>query len=620
MRFPSRETRLALRFGLVQPLAGALGLLALASFFPLRLDQRNFQDLRRAAHLPVPRGVPYIFVSAGDDGPAYRFAGYALHNLAYPRHAALWLHLTGGDPAGRGLRLDPQGRLWRAGTPSAVDARALAPFAGGVVLYDDDATRAQAERRLPLLASLAHAHVLAAPGPSFMRRAWRSEFSPTRVARLTALLGVAACVGAWLSLALPAAWAWSAAPLATAALLFVALSGAQVLPWRAPGAWPFALWAVCLAALVLRLKRDAGGVPTWPRAPRREAALLVTALGFSAALFVARLDFDEDAHSHWLLQARSYYDLGRHVPEALRDGHIHAATYPFAYSEALALAAWAADLDTARFFWLDLDTALALLFYRLGIAALAVSTLGLLALHLLHLAPRSGLPLAGVALMVTFFPSFQGRHLAAETLLLPLLAGALLLLASGRAPLVALGLFVGGVGTLVKLEAGLLFAAVVLPWICVRPRAGRVAALVALGAGLAPTLVWRATLEVGNPVYVAPTLATLGQVLPLAPRVALDCLQVLLRENLAWPLLLALPLATAFSLSRRASSMPAWRLLVVPASVYVSVALLASIYLFTTLPRTWQIEVSFPRLLLLPLFSALLYALEALAPESEAAR
>ncbi len=614
MAFPWRAARQTLRIGLVWPFLGACALLTLASLLPVRLDERNFQDLRRAASLPVPRGVPYLFVSADDAGPAYRFAGYALHNLAYPRHEALWLHLAGGANPGRGLLLDEQGRLWRSGGGHEVDARTLAPYASGVVLYDAASTRAEAQRRLPALRNVAHVDVLAPPGPSFVRRAWRSEWSLTRLARLTALLGVAACVGHALSLWTgTAATAWAATPLATLAVLLVGLSVSQLLPVRAPGHLPFALWLAGLTTLTLLQRRMRGPSAPW-RLGRLSLASAACALAFGAALFVARLDFDEDAHSHWLLQARSYYDLGRHVPEALRDGHVHAATYPFGYSQVLGLAAWAAALDTSRFLWLDLDTSLALLFYRLGVAALAMGTLALLGTHLARRAPGLGLSWAGLALVLAFFPTFQGRHLAAETVLLPCLSGALLLLASGEPALVALGLFAGGAATLLKLEGGLLFAVVVLPWAVARAPLRR-GALLALLIGCLPTLVWRAALQVANPVYLTPTPDVLRSALPLLPSVAWQCLQVMLRENLLWPLALALPLAVVWRLARRPATLPAWRLLSVPLASVASVALLASIYLFTTLPRAWQIEVSFARLLLLPLFSALVYALESLTPE-----
>ncbi len=109
------------------------------------------------------------------------------------------------------------------------------------------------------------------------------------------------------------------------------------------------------------------------------------------------------------------------------------------------------------------------------------------------------------------------------------------------------------------------------------------------------------------------------QALPLVPRVAFECAQVVLKEDLAWPFL-ALLLAAAWRLHGRAPEQPAWRALAVPASVFVAAAALGSIYLFTTLPRAWQIEVSYPRLLLLPLFSALLFALETLARDESRAR
>ncbi len=616
--FPAYPWRLVLlRSTLVLPATGAAALLALASLFPLRLERRNFQDLARAAD--SPRGVPQVFVSAGDDPAAYRFAGYALHNLAYPRPEALWLRLS-GTARGRGLRLDEHGRVWRAAGSGEepFDTAALpALVSAGSVLYDADATRVEAERRLPLLARAAHAGVIAPQPSGFARRAPSSAFSVVRLMRLSALVGIATTLVALLRCAgASAAVARAASAPVALALLLVTLSLSQVLPLRAPGVWPYVVWSACAATLALR--RPDGRPPAWrSRSARGAGVAALFVLACAAALFVARLDFDEDAHSHWLLQARAYFDAGRHVPETLRDAHIHAATYPYGYSQALALCAWAADLDPERFLWLDDGTGLALLLYRLGVAALAVSALGLLAAHLRDLGARLGLTLAGPALVLTLFPVFQGRHLAAETLLLPLFAAALLLITSGgqagRGGLVALGLFVAGATTLVKLEGALLLGACVLPWALSRRVPGRARQAAALALGLLPTLVWRATLEVANPVYVTPTPVALAQALPVLPQVLLWCAQAVLRENLGWPLLVALPLAAAWRVRHRAVGDVPWRALLVPVSIYAGALALAAIYLFTTLPRAWQIEVSYPRLLLVPLFSALLYALETLA-------
>ena len=175
----------------------------------------------------------------------------------------------------------------------------------------------------------------------------------------------------------------------------------------------------------------------------------------------------------------------------------------------------------------------------------------------------------------------------------------------------AIALFVAAAASLVKLEAALLLLAVVLPWFIGgemrRAARGRLmSGFVVLVAAALPALIWKLTLPIADTIYTAPAV-NFSVIVSVYSRAA----TVLLKNDRFLLFFGALPLAALFNWRRRRR----WLDLVVPLSVWGACAGLAAIYIFTTLPRMWQIDVSYPRLVLLPAFSALLYCLAVFLPE-----
>lgn len=620
------------RWSLFYPALAALAALGVASLFPVDIAQRNFQDQNRVSSLALPRGVPYLFVSAGADPLAYRFAGYVLHNLGYPAQERAWVVLSRAESdRGRGaLELDEGGQLsFVAHTGLGyVPPETLAPYVeNGMVLFDTEEVRAEAERRLPLLKTARRGQVIAPFAPATLP--WRSPqslFTPTRIMRMTALLGLVLTLYPLILLRLPVAWrspglaAALAGPAAVAAVLW-SCSWSQVAPLAAPGGWVFLAWA-CAGAGLWQTLRTQTELKTSMSVPMGYAGIGVCVVFLS--VFLLRSDFDEDTHTHWMIMARSYYALGYHAPDRLVS-HIHAATYPFGWAEVMSVCAWVADLPRSSFLELNEGTSLALLVYRTTLALLSLSAVGAAAAFLMLAAPASRLWLAAWALFPALFPVLTGQHVGAESLLLPLMATSMTTVWAGRragsAGLLTLGLFLGAVATLVKLEAGFLFALVVLPWTLTPGAAGMLrgsgdkAAALALGAGLVPALLWRLTLSVANTVYVWPTLGSVRAVLAFVAPTYLRCLLVIVKGTDALLLCAALPAATLLRFQRaRLRAGSPFVELAVPISIAAACVGLASFYLFSTLPRAWQIDVSYGRLLLLPSWSAVLYCLDGLLP------
>ena len=128
-------------------------------------------------------------------------------------------------------------------------------------------------------------------------------------------------------------------------------------------------------------------------------------------------------------------------------------------------------------------------------------------------AEKSALWIPALVILMLLIPTTAGKHIAAETILFPMLAASIILIATGRRcsvdGLTALGLLVGGVATLVKWEAGLIFAVGVLPWLfpLAASKAGRFSkssivvwpAVTALAC--LPVLIWKATLPIHNQFF-----------------------------------------------------------------------------------------------------------------------
>ncbi len=605
--------------------------LAVASVMPFRLDHRNFQAQRRAASLALPRGVPYLFISLDADTRSRHFALYALSTLAFPSPEVCWLvpvEAASHDGAQGAALAGLDGSVQHAsGAQLALESY----LANGVVLYESQAARSAMEARVPALQAARLARVIDPPANSpITLRLPSSEFSALRLARVAAIAGVAACLaGALFTMfagrpgALLACFA--AGAVGGPAVLAWFLSWAQYLPLRAPGVWPYAAWAASAGALwaSLRRRHQPDLLEAIVRVSRRDRLLLVTAVGVGlglCGLYLLRLDFDEDAHCHWLLMARSYFLRGRHLPELLQQ-HVSAASYPFAYGSLLALCGWLADSTPATFMSISPDTAVALLAYRVIVAGLDLGLLGAL-VWLLGLAEESlRYPVAAAALAFLFFPILQGQHSAADQLLFPLLAAAVLFLEGGRrlqrAGVVALGLVLAGVATFVRIEGGLLALMTAGPWLLGQllasegePRWRRPGAwLAALTLGLLPTVLWKSTLTVTNTNFVWPSVEGAARQAVAAPRLWSTAGLILLREGWLPLLLVALPVAWLWSLGRGKGLASRVRDSLVPLATYACVAGFPAVYLFSTTDPVWHLRVSYARLLMLPLFSALVAVL-----------
>jgi len=183
---------------------------------------------------------------------------------------------------------------------------------------------------------------------------------------------------------------------------------------------------------------------------------------------------------------------------------------------------------------------------------------------------------------------------------------------SGRRWLVPFGLFVAGAGTLLKLEAMLLLCVVLLPWAfrafeTLPSKSTAWHSLVAVTLGLLPTVLWRLTLEVDNPVYAWPTWSGFLEKVPALPGIYLACIKLVIKGNLLLLLTLLPVVATAYAQRAGVGSFGMW---LVPASIWACLAGLPVIYLFSSLPHVQQIQTSFLRLLFLPTFSATLLLFE----------
>src|SRR5262245_30720434 len=215
-------------------------------------------------------------------------------------------------------------------------------------------------------------------------------------------------------------------------------------------------------------------------------------------------------------------------------------------------------------------------------------------------------------------PTTAGKHIAAETILFPMLAASIILIATGRRcsvdGLTALGLLVGGMATLVKWEAGLIFAVGVLPWLfpLAASKAGRLSksSIVVWSAvtvlACLPAVIWKVTLTIHNQFFgsVDKVLSSAGQFTELAGAAA----RIMLDDGRLILFLLLLPCALVFQLRAK----PRWPAFSVPASVAALLIGWIAVFLFSNLPPLANLETSYSRLIMIPTFSAILYCSDAL--------
>ena len=468
----------------------------------------------------------------------------------------------------------------------------------------------------------------------FVFAAPRPEFSPVRILRLSLILGaLLSCAMVFANSAMaarPAGEYW----IGAAAGLVVGI-GAQI--WLASfswQAWPFLLAAQWVTGIFLL--RHAPMIPLVRLT--NAAACAAAMLAISLAVFLVRLDFDGDVFTHWLPMARSFYHLGHHDPSTLlAQGSTHAATYPPGYGIFLAMTMWAVDMGTTGSYLPGADSSLAILYYRLAIWVLNMAFFGLLAGYFIRQSPpRSWLWLAGLALVTGAIPTLRGTHVAAETLLFPLLGSALVLFvaSSGRpdrddeplrmnassavpfSPALALaGIAIAGSATLLKCEVPVLVSAVFAPWFLVllartpKMRSPHFLATTALigAASIAPTIIWKAGLHIENDFFQTPSLAALWNRRAEWFSLLIAAVTFLLKSPLWIPLFLLLPAGWILGIRQGFQ----WSGLLIPAATALLFFAFVSMYLFSNWPtKILHVEQSLDRLSFLSAFSCILYFLE----------
>lgn len=635
----------ALWFGVLLPLLGTVALLAAGTIWPFRLDHRTLQDLHRVQDAGLPTANAHILFLTRDNSlensKTYQFA---LKLLAFPKGKILWAALaesSNGPWYGDVVAVDSAGIVQpmvestsnSAKLPVFDHVRPEAELLSGeeYVLYDSTETRSRFEERWPFLREAGRATVLKSAGKesAFTHRSIKSVFSIARLFRLTALLAGGsslAFVLLWV-LPLPQSQRWLA--VGGAIMLGVGLNFglAYLLQWLSPKLTHFGPVFVCIGSLIVSLacvlltSARETSLP-WP-ARRGSWLVLGYALGAYLFLFLLRHNFDGDFFYNWLPQARNHYLHGEHDPvSVLRDtGTTQGATYPPGYGISLSLLFWAMDLDPSTSFLCSEETSFAILTYRLLIWMLNTALMLLLGSYLAALnGGRPTLWILGMGLTLLLLPSTAGAHIAAETLLFPLLASAVILIAAGRnlsqGGLTTIGLVVGALATLVKWEGAILFLGGVLPWLLapLRQRSGRptmrelLAWAAVLLLALTPVLLWKVTLKVHNDFFSPVTWQGFWSGLPRLPPFVQAALR-LTWENGRLVVLLALPLAFL----ARCAGGSSWSAAVIPVSVYALSIAWVVIFLFANIYPLIYLETSYHRLIMLPTFSAVLYGCEALA-------
>jgi hypothetical protein len=632
--------------GVLGPILATVLLCTLGSLWPIRLDYRSLQDLHKLEGLGLPQSSGrFLFLSRDNSMESARTATFALNQLTFPGGSLDWAALKeacdGPWTVGFfGVDLDGQSykpRVLASGVLSwipddAARKLALADTREAYVIFDSQTTRQAFETRWPFLKQAAHVSVLPDTVVKYARRPFASEFTVARVVRIAAVMGTFFAVFLVL-IQLPflkRAPAVVSAAVATFLALGVNIWLAYLIQWISPALvrWtPSLLWLFGLLAafsLYPRARHWRSEEPVWQFSPPSASGR--TALTFClfayGLLFLARLDFDGDFFNNWLPQGRFFYFLGRHDPSLIaQHGLTQAASYPPGYGILLSTVMWMTGMNPTASFLPGMDSSFAILIYRLLVLALNLSLFLLIAAYLKRLGEeKSAFWIPALVILMLLIPTTAGQHIATETILFPMLAASIILIATGRRcavdGLTALGLLVGGMATMLKWEAGLTFAVGVLPWLfpLAASKAGRLSksSIVVWPAVTAltclPALIWRATLPIDNQFFgsfnIARLLASAHQFAGLAGAAA----RMMRDDGRLILFLLALPCALIFQFRAK----PGWPALLVPASIAALLIGWIAVFLFSNLDSLTQLETSYSRLIMIPTFSAILYGADAL--------
>jgi hypothetical protein len=633
--------------GIVGPALAALLLCTLGSLWPIRLDYRSLQDLHKLEALRLPQSSGrFLFLSRDNSMESARTATFALKQLAFPGGSVNWAALKeacdGPWTVGFfGVDLDGQSY-----TPATLASGvlswipddgprnlALADTREAYVIFDSQGTRQAFETRWPFLKQAAHVSVLPdTKVMSFARRPFASEFTAARVVRIAAVMGIFFAV--FLVLIQVPFLRRTPAVVSASVATFLALGMniwlAYLIQWISPALvrWtPSLLWLVgLLAALSLypRAWRWRSEELLWQFSPRSASGriALTFCLVAYALLFLARLDFDGDFFNNWLPQGRFFYFLGRHDPSLIaQQGLMQTASYPPGYGILLSTVMWMTGMNPTTSFLPGMDSSFAILIYRLLVLALNLSLFLLIAAYLKRLgAEKCALWIPALVILMLLIPTTAGKHIASETILFPMLAASIILIATGRRcsvdGLTSLGLLVGGMATLVKWEAGLIFAVGVLPWLfpLAASKAGRLSKssivvwLAVTALACLPALIWKATLPIHNQFFgsvdVARLLASPYQFAGLAGTAA----RMMLDDGRLILFLIVLPCALVFQLRAK----PRWPAVLMPACIAALLIGWIAVFLFSNSNPLTHLETSYSRLIMIPTFSAILYCADAL--------
>lgn len=636
-------------FGLVAPLLTAMALCTIGSIYPVRLDHRALQDLLRLQNTSLPQSSgDFVFLSRDNSIESARAATFGLKQLTFPNGSIYWVALKEqctGPWTSTFLGVDADGNLfapavnaasemqWRAALPLSIeDQRRMVQQP---LVFDSRSTQASFEQRWPFLKQAGNIVVLSeAPQvTAFALRRPANEFTLTRIVRITTIMGSYLAIVLVLYQLntlkrLNAGFIWGGAVfLAVGVNLWLT----YLLQWILPGSvqWgSLMLWLGLLVLAYLLANHQKDQLPiSRPhtvdvKLPQSTKLFLLYGVFAYTAVFLIRLDFDGDFFNNWLPQGRFHYLLGRHDPSAIiSQGFVQAASYPPGYGILLSKLMWASGMNPVASFLIGADSSFAILLYRLLILALNLALFLILGIYLSRLDPyRSRTWLAFLLLTMLLLPTTAGAHIASETLLLPMLGAAIVMIAAGRnlqAPgLTTMGVMVGGTATLIKWEAALLLTLAVLPWLAVTlypgteklSRAVRVTWIGVLFAGLLPMFVWKAKLQVQNEFFVPVTWSRLMSSMPNLPGLAKHALRLLFDDGRLMLLLFGLPGAILLRFRRR----PRWSTLLAPLCAVSLFVGWVVVFLFTdNAPQTYLLT-SYSRLVMVPTFGLILYCAEAL--------
>ena len=610
----------------------------------MRLDARALQDLSKVQSLGLPQSSgQFVFLSRDNGIESARIATFGLRQLAFPDGAVFWAALKEqcNGPWSGGFAAVDQGGAAFVPTKGAVEGPPWAPapeqadearerITTSFVVYDSPATRALFEQRWPFLKASERAAVVTdAPAASTFRlRRPASEFTLTRIARMASIIG--SFVVGWLFLiqlpSLERSGAWLISSTAIFLSLGLNISLGYLLQWVSPAIthWSSAvLWAgLLLAALFVSLKREQrGGAPAFHLPSSRTARfVLVYCVAVYLLLFLVGLDFDGDFFNNWLPQGRFHYLLGRHDPTViLGQGSMQGASYPPGYGIVLSSLMWMSGMPRAESFLIGPESSFAILIYRLFIFVLNAALLLLVAMYLRQL--EAGQPAAWVACIAVtllLIPTTAGKHIGSETVLFPMLAASIVMIAFGKkveAPgLTTIGLAIGGMATLVKWEAAIILALAVLPWLVSgsQPSTARASLgtklrwAAALALSLVPVAVWKLSLTVHNEFFAPVTWPRFVSSVHLLPSLAGRAARGMLDDGRLLLFGLALPCAALF---RFQSSR--WKELAVPFGIMSLITGFVVIFLFANLDAGRYLDTSYSRLMMVPTFGAILYCAEA---------